>query len=457
MAAASLTAPEEAAFESWIAEAGERDTPGTPVQDRNAAPQSGVSVAAFARAQALNTRRHAEALRPFRVGEFGTDLASPTAAHIRAANRLLERLQQRLLALADVIDRSGAAAVERSTSDALSALLRDKDRSGLAVKHVERIWAFYFELFGQRQSRLGTLLLASDRIALDCYQVIYANLGRPRSVPAPPPFSFMATGFTPATYRRGVPLTRLGRRANPFPIVQLPYHRLVNPWTLGACHHEISHNIQSDLGLWEEVPRRIQQRLLAQGLPPPLAAIWARWNKEIWADLCGLLLGGPAIVASLIDVVALTPRPTFGFNAAGVHPTPYLRVLINLELLRRMGFPAEADAFATLWQRLYPVLSMESLPPALINSFASAAADVVDTICYQPYPQLGGKSLAAVVSFSPIHHTMTLEAAQRLAQGVDPGIVPARFLVGAARRAVDLALAPPDRIASHFYAALVRR
>ena len=158
--------------------------------------------------------------------------------------------------------------MKRSTSDALSALLLDKDRSGLAVKHVERVWAFYFELFGQRQSRLGTLLLASDRIALDCYQVIYANLGRARSVPAPPPFSFMATGFTPATYRRGVSLTRLGRRANPFPIVQLPYHRLVNPWTLGACHHEISHNIQSDLGLWDEVPRRIQQRLLAQGCRP---------------------------------------------------------------------------------------------------------------------------------------------------------------------------------------------
>jgi hypothetical protein len=121
MAAASLTAPEEAAFESWIAQAGEQDAPGTTVQDRSIAPQSGVSAAAFARAQALNTRRHAEALRPFRVGEFGTDLASPTAAHIRAANRLLERLQQRLLALADVIDRSGAAAVERSTSDALSA------------------------------------------------------------------------------------------------------------------------------------------------------------------------------------------------------------------------------------------------------------------------------------------------------------------------------------------------
>jgi hypothetical protein len=450
MVAGSLTAPRRATFAVSPVESEERDT---RVRSRD----PGTTAAAFARAQALNTRRHAEALRPFRVGEFGAELASPTAPHIRAANRLLVRLQQRLLSLAEASDRSAAVAAERPTSEALTALLRDKDRSGRAVKHVERIWDFYFELFGQRQSRFGLWLLASDRIALDCYQVIYANLGKPRSVPAPPPFSFMATGFTPATYRRGVPLIRLGRRANPFPIVQLPYHRLVNPWTLGACHHEISHNIQSDLGLWEEVPRRIRQRLLANGIPPAITAIWARWNKEIWADLCGLLLGGPAIVASLMDVVALSAPATFGFNPAGAHPTPYLRVLINLELLRRMGFAAEADAFAALWQRLYPTLPPQAIPAALIDSFASAAAQVVDTICFQPYPQLGGKSLAAVTSFSPIHHAMTLEAAQRLAQGVDPGIVPARFLVGAARRAVDLALAPPEKIASHFYAALVRR
>jgi hypothetical protein len=122
-----------------------------------------------------------------------------------------------------------------------------------------------------------------------------------------------------------------------------------------------------------------------------------------------------------------------------------------------MGFTAEAEAFAALWQRLYPVLSLATLPPPLIESFPRAAAEVVDTICYQPYPQLGGKSLAAVISFSPIHHAMTSEAAQRLAVGLDPGIVPARFLVGAARRAVDLSLAPPEKISSHFYAALVRR
>lgn len=422
---------------------------------RRALPPAGPGAAsAFARAQVLNARRHAQALRPFAVGEFGTEAPGPTSAHIRAANRMLGRLQRHLLNGADRID---ALAVAPGNPVALRALLVEKDRFGQRVKLVERIWDFYFELFGQRQSRFGPWLLASDRIALDCYQAIYTNLGTSRSVPAPPPFSFMATGFTPSTYRRGVALTRLGRRANPFPIVQLPYHRLVNPWTLGACHHEIAHNIQSDLGLWDEVPRRIARRLVGEGVPPGMAAVWARWNKEIWADLCGLLLGGPAIVASLIDVVAVSPRPAFGFNPAGVHPTPYLRVLINLELLRRMGFAAETDAFADLWQRLYPADVARSLPPALLATFPRAAALVVDTICYQPYPQMGGRRLADVFTFNPIHHAMTQEAAARLAAGVDPGILPARFLVGAARSAVDRALASPEVIAANFYAALARR
>jgi hypothetical protein len=59
------------------------------------------------------------------------------------------------------------------------------------VRHTEDIWKFYLELFGQRQSRFGSYLLACDRIALDCYQWVYTGLGRARPVPdsasAPPP------------------------------------------------------------------------------------------------------------------------------------------------------------------------------------------------------------------------------------------------------------------------------
>src|SRR5438309_2918240 len=104
----------------------------------------------------------------------------------------------------------------------------------------------------------------------------------------------MATGFAPATFRRGIPLKRLGKQLNPFPLIQLPYHRLVNPWTLGAVLHEVSHNLQSDLGLTLTVPRRIARRLLKEGLPTSVAAVWTRWNREMFAELSGLLLGGPA-------------------------------------------------------------------------------------------------------------------------------------------------------------------
>jgi hypothetical protein len=52
---------------------------------------------------------------------------------------------------------------------------------------------------------------------------------------------------------------------------------------------------------------------------------------------------------------------------------------------------------------------------------------------------------------------MTEEAAERMSRGIDPGIVPARFLVGATRSAIDRRLAPPELIARNFYLELTRR
>jgi hypothetical protein len=411
----------------------------------------------FLRAQALNTRRNVAALRPFRHDEFGTGPASPSSAHIQAANRLIVGLRRPLSALAGRVGDAAGASDQQPTSRNLHALLDYKDRALRRIKLIERIWDFYLELFGQRQTPFADWLLATDRIALDCYQAVYTGLGRARSIPSPPPFSYMETGFTPATFRRGVSLTRLGKRANPFPIVELPYHRLVNPWTLGAVHHEVGHNLQSDLGLWQPVPRRIHRRLRQAGVEPMVASTWARWHKEIWADLSGLLLGGPAIVASLMDVVARSPAATQRFSASGVHPTPYLRAFISLELLRRMGFPQGAEALRQMWVRLYPSPGRSNIPRAMLNTFDLANRLVVDTICYQPYRQLGDKSLADVIRLQPGYQQMIQEAGQRIASGTDPGIIPARFLVSASRWALDRRLARPGQIARNFYQALVKR
>jgi hypothetical protein len=82
---------------------------------------------------------------------------------------------------------------------------------------------------------------------------------------------------------------------------------------------------------------------------------------------------------------------------------------------------------------------------------------VVEAVCYTPFPSLGNKALREVIFFEPRHQLMIEEAAGRLAKGVDPGVVPERFLLGAVRTALDRRLASPDLLMRNFYVELSRR
>jgi hypothetical protein len=408
-------------------------------------------------AQAINVTRHAAALRPFQKKEFGTGVAAPSEGHLQAVNALITTLRVDLLKLSKQVSDAVDTAVNESNTANLQRVVKLKERAHDWVRAIERVWDFYFELFGQRQSQYGEWLVSCDRIALDCYQTAFMNIGVARSIPAPPSFSYMRTGFSPATFRRGIPLRRLGRQLNPFPLIQLPYHRLVNPWTLGAILHEVAHNLQNDLGLARAVPRNIARRLLSAGYGRFAAAVWARWNRETFADLSGLLLGGPAVVASLMDVVGRSPSSVMTYVPRAPHPTPFLRTYISIELLRRMGFVHEAEDYRRTWSRLYPNPRAGNLPAEMLNHFQDAIAVVVDTICYQKYDELGNKALSEVFSFGAKEQQMLEEAARRLAAGTDPGVVPERFLIGAARFAFDNRLARPGVIAQNFYTELARR
>ena len=408
------------------------------------------------RAQALNLARHTRALRDFRREEFGTGAEMPTAGHILAVNQLMAKLRPRLVRRAVHMQKLAAAAIQEPNARSLTTAVTHKHQSHDGVRHIEKVWDFYFELFGQRQSQFGPWLLACDRIALDCYQAAYTGIGKAKSVPAPPPFCYMRTGFGPATFRRGIRLQSLGRELNPFPLVQLPYHRMVNPWTLGAVLHEVSHNLQSDLGISHAVPRAMAKRLLDAKLGSLVAKVWTQWNREIFADLSGLLLGGPGVVASLMDVVGRSPQIVYHFSSSGVHPTPYLRVLLSTELLRRMGFAAESERYARAWRALYPAPQSGNFPAALLQTAPQAIALVVDTLCYQPFAELGNKRLCEVFRFAQKEQRMVEEAAGRIANGTDPGIVPERFVIGAARFAIDNRLAPAELIKDNFYKELAR-
>jgi hypothetical protein len=425
-----------------------RATLAQPVRPRVAIP--------WIRVQSTNVNRHAAYLRPFHRDEFGSGNSSPSPGHVQATNQLIKSLRAKLFKLTRKVTAASNKAAAQPTTAHLQDLVERKERAHAAVRSIEKVWDYYFLIFSQRQTRFGEWMVACDRIALDCYQDTFMGLGVAKSIPAPPPFAHMEVGRTPATFRRGIRLSRLGQ-INPFPLVQLPYHRLLNPWTLGAITHEVCHNFQNELGLAKLIPRNIAATLLKAGLGRSVAAVWTRWNRETYADLHGLLLGGPAIVGSLLDVVGRSPSTVLTYNSRGVHPTPYLRVFLSLELLRRMGFTDEAEQYRKLWQRVYPDPRSGTIPNAVLETYPEAIRLIVDTVCFRRYQTLGNKSLAEVVPFGPKEQQVTEEASRRLAAGIDPGIIPERFLIGAARLAVDRRLARPEVITKNFYRDLARR
>jgi hypothetical protein len=408
--------------------------------------------------QGINLTRHATSVRPFTKDEFGTGPAAPSEAHIKAVNRFIDSVRLKLDEMVRWVGAAVSMARREPTSERLQVLLERKQVASTRVLYVEGIWDFYFDLFVQRLSSFGERLLSVDRIAANCYEDLYLGIGSAQPTPSLLPFSYASSGFSPATFRRGVPLARLRFNKNLFPLIMLPQHRLDNVWALSSVLHEVSHNLQADLELWEEMPARIFQRLTQEGgIPPHVARVWARWHKEMMADMFALLLGGPAAVESLMDVVGRAPASTMKFNPLGVHPTSYLRVLISLALLHRMGFEKTAVELKRVWLRLYPRLTAADIPRPIMETFSRASELAVDTMAFQPYKQFAGKSLAHVLQFGPREMTIVEQAGRQLAAGQEMGAVPARFMIGAARFALDNRLATPQAITDNFYRTLGRR
>jgi hypothetical protein len=97
------------------------------------------------------------------------------------------------------------------------------------------------------------------------------------------------------------------------------------------------------------------------------------------------------------------------------------------------------------------------VPDVMWQTLGTAVPAVVQAVAYHRYPEIGDKALAEMIRFAPKEQLMIEEAAGRLAAGNDPGVVPERFLIGAARVALDRRLARPGTITRNFYRELTRR
>lgn len=370
---------------------------------------------------------------------------APSPAHFVAANRRLEaaergvqarfrQLQQRWR-----LTRSAAGApVDRLLVD-MALVEREMDR-------VRRLFGMFYEVFAQRGTRFGPALAAHDAVAQDCYVAVREaapDVLGPRLLK---PVCYLEHGYSPATMRRGVALARLLGEPNPFPLIRIPWDR-DQPWQ-AVFLHEVAHNLQADLGIWQENERAVMRRALISSGTPLLTTIWRRWHKEIFADLAAILLGGPAAAWGMAEFLAHPAPRTLTYRPGSAHPTSYLRVFILCEALRRLDFGRDAQRLESVWRTLYDAHAPGRIPASLIGSAGRLVPQVVDEILFQPRRNLAQHAVADVIRFTRDDEARIREGAQRLAAGrADQVVLAPRHLVSAAQYALGTERVPPADLA----------
>lgn len=362
---------------------------------------------------------------------------APSARHLQVANARLAAVEQRIQA------RFGQLSAA-SRRDSPQRVLIDIALVEREIDRARRLFGMFYEVFAQRGTAFGPSLAAHDTIAEDCYQAIRQAAPRIFDGPLLKPVCYMEHGYSPATMRRGVALSRLLGEANPFPLIRIPWDR-DQPWQ-SVFLHEVAHNLQADLGIWQENRQAVLQRVMGRMHNPLLATIYGRWHKEIFADLAALLLGGPAAAWGMADFLAHPQPRTMTYRPGGAHPTAYLRAYLLAEMLRRMGFAAEATRLLRVWQGLYRSESGHRIPPNLMTSAPRLIPEVVDEIAFQTRRNLAQRALADILPFRR-EDEAAIRAGTRSLEAGRPADLPPRHLVSAAHYALERGRMPPQRLA----------
>lgn len=362
---------------------------------------------------------------------------APPQSHFQTANDRLERVEQRIRGrFGPLRDEWEQRPPQRVLID-IALVERELDRA-------RRLFGMFYEVFAQRGTSFGPALAAHDVIAEDCYQAIRQAAPRIFDGPLLKPVCYMEHGYSPATMRRGVQLSRLLGEPNPFPLIRIPWDR-DQPWQ-SVFLHEVAHNLQADLGIWQENRQAVLRRVMGTARDPFLATVYGRWHKEIFADLAAILLGGPAAAWGMADFLAHPQPRTMTYRPGGAHPTAYLRVYLLAEMLRRMGFGTDATRLLRVWQGLYRPRHGHRIPPALMSSAPRLIPDVVDEIAFQTRRNLAQRALADVIPFHREDEQAIRDGAREIEAGGRPSLAP-RHLVSAAHYVLGRGRIPAPALA----------
>lgn len=366
---------------------------------------------------------------------------APSLEHFRVSNARLAQTEREIRRRFEQLETTAMSAPLQRVLVDIALVERELDRA-------RRLFGMFYEVFAQRGTSFGPSLAAHDTIASDCYQAIRQAAPRVFSGQLLKPVCYMEHGYSPATMRRGIQMSRLLGEANPFPLIRIPWDR-DQPWQ-SVFLHEVAHNLQADLGIWQENRQAVIRRMLQSTRNPFLTSVYSRWHKEIFADLAAILLGGPAAAWGMADFLAQPVPRTMTYRPGGAHPTAYLRVQMLAEMLRRLGFTRDGEQLTKTWRTLYQSQRGHRIPPQLITSATRAIPAVVDEIAFQTRRNLAHRALVDTIPFSDEDQQAIRQGAQALIrrQPREAIQLPPRFLVSAAAYALASGRVPPRQLAT---------
>ncbi|WP_437284918.1 hypothetical protein [Sorangium sp. So ce406] len=432
-------APPERAGEAQRVAPPDEAAPAADVAPRSRAPRA---VVPFGAARAPDEARQRAAL--LRLGELDRSAAAlgESVRHERANRRFADALTR---FVPEEIARARAAAEAGAPARAVE----------VAADDIELVLGEIAVLARQRRDpSLLAELGDADALAEACYAPVIAFA---RAEGLPLRSGFPATQLTPfdlAIWTGFIPTS--------IAPIFLPADFFATPLRWPALAHEIGHDflasiddlepaLRRELGLPDAGARPRSLALDDSDVPSSeLRRVFGAWFEEIFCDVFGTLMFGPAYVLTMSELFFQEGEPYASLavhrDVTGArydeHPPPHLRVLIGCMVLERVGLGESARGLREAWARRHAEVSLDHLIwpvrgawiPLPLQPCAEMAASIVERLYAGPLLALSGFGLQDIsgLDHGPHEHQEALRARDALLAGRVPAVRDARALLAGA-------------------------
>jgi hypothetical protein len=356
-------------------------------------------------------------------------------SQLQALGILMSTFSDQQVSLLEHLDPAG----EKETYQATALeLVRNVIRS-------QKVWDFFRDKLDLRFSpTFKDVLWVADTVAWDCYRPVLdmaADLHiLERAALREPPLTYLTAEFSPATWMRGSRPNDgrdylLGEARLPIPVIEVPWDHVENTWEFMSLHHEVGHDLEADLKLRLPLSQSLKGILEGAGVPAERIQQWLNWQGEIFADLVGLQLGGPAFAEGLLHLLILPAELVTKYNPQDPHPTHYPRVLMNaayIPTLVKDNQPLvdHGKKVADNWIAIYGVQGQFN---DLVSDFPLVFNALMDT----PLPVLKANTVRQLMPYSAADDARIRNAIGFMSSGQNkPGKLRPRHCISAARLAV---------------------